>query len=136
MELSPLRKGVTLGKIDLRLLEQITKRIQSSEQPDRSDRVKTDESEVARTEMDFPEDSRVTFDNDTTESPTLEDERYVFKARIPLPKSLKECRQDVDSHAIHITHRFKLMVNINNPEGHVSQVRCISSIANSLLIID
>lgn len=89
----------------------------------RCDRSKTDETEVAKAEMDLPEDSRVMFDDETPDNPMMEDERYAFKATLPLPKSLRECRQDVDSHAINISHRFKLMVNIHNPEGHVSQVR-------------
>lgn len=106
----------------MRLLETVTKRIQQTESPDRNDRSKTDESEVAKGEMEFPEHSRVTYDDETPDNPTMEDEKYVFQARLELPKSLRQCRQDVDSHAISITHRFKLMVNIHNPEGHISQV--------------
>ena len=123
VELSPLRKGVTLGKIDMRLIEQTTKRILAADVPDlKADRVKTDETEVCKADMEFPQESRVTFDDETVDNPMLEDERYIFKAKLALPKTLRECRQDVDMHAIHITHRFKLMVNIHNPEGHISQV--------------
>ena len=129
VELSPIRKGIRLGKIEMRLIEAVTKRIQQSEVPDlRGDRCKVDETDVAKAEMDFPEDSRVTFADETPDNPTMEDEKYVFKAKLELPKSLKQCRQDVDSHNINITHRFKLMVNIHNPEGHVSQVRSASSL--------
>jgi len=88
----------------------------------KADRSRNDETEVCKAEMDFPQDSRVTFEDETMDNPTMEDEKYSFKARLPLPKTLRDCRQDVDIHAIHITHRFKLMVNIHNPEGHVSQV--------------
>lgn len=123
VELSPIRKGIKLGKVDMRLVEHTTKRIAAQDVADqRTDRTKSDEHEVAKSDMEFPEHSRVTFDNETVDNPTMEDERYVFKAKLPLPKSLKECRQDVDSHAINITHRLKLMVNIHNPEGHISQV--------------
>lgn len=107
----------------MRLIEAVTKRIAQSDVPDqRGDRCKLDEADVAKAEMEFPENSRVTFDDENPENPTMEDEKYVFKATLELPKSLKQCRQDVDSHNINITHRFKLMVNIHNPEGHVSQV--------------
>lgn len=124
VELSPIRKGIRLGKIEMRLLETVTKRIQASEVPDiRGDRSKTDETEVAKGEMEFPEDSRVLYEEETPENPVMDDEKYVFKATLDLPKSLRQCRQDVDSHVINITHRFKLMVNIHNPEGHISQVR-------------
>ncbi|KAI5201325.1 hypothetical protein E4T39_05265 [Aureobasidium subglaciale] len=125
VELSPIRKGIKLGKIEMRLIEAVTKRIQAAEVPDqRGDRCKVDESDVAKAEMDFPEDSRVTFSDESADNPIMEDEKYVFKATLELPKSLKQCRQDVDSHNINITHRFKLMVNIHNPEGHVSQLVC------------
>jgi len=125
VELSPIRKGVKLGKIEMRLIEAVTKRIQNAEVPDqRGDRCKVDESDVAKAEMEFPENSRVTFADESADNPIMEDEKYVFKATLELPKSLKQCRQDVDSHNINITHRFKLMVNIHNPEGHVSQLVC------------
>ncbi|GAM82544.1 hypothetical protein ANO11243_005260 [Dothideomycetidae sp. 11243] len=125
VELAPLKKGITLGKVELRLIENVIKRIAPSENSDyRQDRVKIEELEVAKEELPFPEDSKVTFEDESAENPTLEDERYHFKARLPLPKSLKKCRQDVDTHPIHIAHKFKLMVNIHNPEGHVSQLVC------------
>lgn len=125
VELSPLKKGLRLGKVELRLMETVVKRIQASEVPDtRGDRTKTEEMEVAKTDMEFPENTRVTYADETPDNPTLADEMYKFKATLPLPKSLNNCRQDVDSHQINVTHRFKLMVNIHNPEGHVSQLVC------------
>ncbi|KJY00378.1 carbon catabolite repression protein CreD [Zymoseptoria brevis] len=125
VELSPIKKGITLGKVEMKLIETVVKRIQANEVPDvRGDRSKSEETEVAKAEMDFPEHSRITYDDDTTDNPTLADEMYRFQATLPLPKSLNACRQDVDSHSINITHRFKLMVNIHNPEGHVSQLVC------------
>lgn len=125
VELSPIKKGLRLGKIDLRLSEHVTKRLQLRETPDaRLDRSKTEEYEVANTEMEFPEHSRVVFDDETIDDPVMGDEMYRFKATLPLPKSLNACRQDVDSHQISVTHKFKLMVNLHNPEGHVSQLVC------------
>ncbi|KAK5123635.1 hypothetical protein LTR85_002673 [Meristemomyces frigidus] len=125
VELSPIKKGLRLGKIELRLMETVVKRIQASEVPDaRSDKTKSEENEVAKADMEFPEHSRIIYDDETADNPTLADEMYKFKATLPLPKSLNVCRQDVDSHQINVTHRFKLMVNIHNPEGHVSQLVC------------
>ncbi|KAK4580035.1 hypothetical protein LTR86_000237 [Recurvomyces mirabilis] len=125
VELTPIKKGIRLGKIELRLVETVVKRIQASEVPDiRGDRTKSEESEVAKQDMEFPENSRVIYEDETTENPSMADEMYRFKATLPLPKSLHNCRQDVDSHQINVTHRFKLMVNIHNPEGHVSQLVC------------
>ncbi|KAK5133876.1 hypothetical protein LTR08_007207 [Meristemomyces frigidus] len=125
VELSPIKKGITLGKIELRLMETVVKRIQASEVPDvRGDKTKSEETEVAKADMEFPEHSRLTYEDETADNPTMADEMYRFKATLPLPKSLNVCRQDVDSHQINVTHRFKLMVNIHNPEGHVSQLVC------------
>lgn len=125
VELSPIKKGLRLGKIELRLMETVVKRIQASEVPDiRGDKAKSEESEVAKVDMEFPEHSRITYDDETADNPMLADEMYKFQATLPLPKSLNLCRQDVDSHQINVTHRFKLMVNIINPEGHISQLVC------------
>ena len=125
VELSPIKKGIRLGKVELRLMEIVVKRIQHSEVPDtRGDRTKSEESEVAKMDMEFPQHSRLTYEDETADNPMMADEMYKFKATLPLPKSLNQCRQDVDSHQINITHRFKLMVNIHNPEGHVSQLVC------------
>lgn len=125
VELSPIKKGLKLGKIELRMMETVVKRIQTSEVPDqRGDRAKSEETEVAKADMEFPEHSRVMYDDETADNPTMADEMYRFKACLPLPKSLNQCRQDVDSHSINVTHRFKLMMNLHNPEGHVSQLVC------------
>jgi arrestin-related trafficking adapter 4/5/7 len=125
VELSPIKKGLRLGKVELRLLETVVKRIQLGEMADsRGDRSKSEETEVAKADMEFPEHSRVMYDDETIDNPTMADEMYKFKATLPLPKSLNKCRQDVDSHQINVTHRFKLMVNIHNPEGHISQLVC------------
>ena len=125
VELSPLKKGIRLGKIELQLLETVVKRIQLSEMPDsRSDKSKSDEREVAKVDMEFPEHSKMMYHDESAENPTMADEMYKFKATLPLPKSLNACRQDVDSHQVNITHRFKLICNIHNPEGHISQLVC------------
>lgn len=122
VELSPIKKGIRLGKVELRLLETVVKRVDNPAQS-YYPRSKTEEMEVAKEDMDFPEDSRVTYD-ESVDNPTMADEAYKFQATLPLPKSLNDCRQDVDAHNINITHRFKLMVNIHNPEGHISQLVC------------
>lgn len=125
VEISPIKKGLEMGKVDLRLVETVVKRIQASELPDaRSDRTRSEETEVAREVLDFPEDSRVIYDDETPDNPTMSDEMYRFRVTLPLPNSLNKCRQDVDSHQINITHKFKIMINLHNPEGHVSQLVC------------
>lgn len=128
VELSPIRKGLRLGRVEMKLMETVVKRIQPGDQPDatsaRPDRARSEESEVAKSHMDFPEGAMVTYEQESPDEPVLADEMYRFHATLPLPKSLNRCRQDVDSHHINISHRFKLMVNIHNPEGHISQLVC------------
>lgn len=126
VELSPIKKGIQLGRVEMKLMETIVKRISST--PDntenRNDKAKSEEAEVAKLQMEFPEQAKVTYDGETIEDPVMADEMYKFQVTLPLPKSLHKCRQDVDSHQINISHRFKLMVNIHNPEGHISQLVC------------
>lgn len=127
LELSPLRKGLEFGKVEVKLYETIIKRIpECADRQDDEYYVQTikDENEVASTTLDFPHESAVTFGQDNLENPTMEDERYLFNVKLALPKSLSDCRQDVEQFAIHITHRIKILVNIINPEGHTSQLVC------------
>ena len=124
VELSPIRKGLTLGKVQLELLENVVKQIPENESPElKGDRSHSEEIEVVRTDMDFPEHSKVHHD-DTPDDPTMADDMYRFQATLELPKSLHDCRQDVDSHHISVSHLFKLMVNLHNPEGHISRLVC------------
>lgn len=125
VELSPIKKGLKMGRIELRLVETVVKRLNLESLPDgRGERTKSEETEVANETLDFPEASRVQYNDETNDNPMLADEMYKFKATLPLPKSLNTCRQDVDSHQLNVTHRFKIMVNLHNPEGHVSQLVC------------
>ncbi|QIX01437.1 hypothetical protein AMS68_006954 [Peltaster fructicola] len=126
VELSPIKKGIQLGRVEMKLMETVIKRISDvpTNAENRNDKAKSEEAEVARVQMDFPEQAKVVYEGETAEDPVMADEMYKFQATLPLPTSLHKCRQDVDSHQINITHRFKLMVNIHNPEGHVSQLVC------------
>ena len=47
---------------------------------------------------------------------------YTLHERLPLPKRLSRCMQDVDAHGIKIRHKVKFNVALHNPDGHVSEV--------------
>jgi hypothetical protein len=47
---------------------------------------------------------------------------YTLKEKMPLPKSLNRCMQDVDVHGIKIRHKVKFNIALHNPDGHVSEV--------------
>lgn len=48
---------------------------------------------------------------------------YTLKEKMPLPKSLNRCMQDVDVHGIKIRHKVKFNIALHNPDGHVSELR-------------
>ncbi|KAF8864710.1 hypothetical protein BDZ45DRAFT_736833 [Acephala macrosclerotiorum] len=48
---------------------------------------------------------------------------YTLKEKMPLPKSLSRCLQDVDVHGIKIRHKVKFNIALHNPDGHVSELR-------------
>lgn len=52
---------------------------------------------------------------------------YTLHEKMPLPKRLSRCLQDVDSHGIKIRHKVKFNVALHNPDGHVSEVSSTQS---------
>ncbi|KAI9742999.1 MAG: hypothetical protein M1818_003294 [Claussenomyces sp. TS43310] len=48
---------------------------------------------------------------------------YSLKQSLPLPKSLKHCMQDVETHGIKMRHKVKFNVALHNPDGHTSELR-------------
>ncbi|KAE8453473.1 hypothetical protein EG329_010334 [Mollisiaceae sp. DMI_Dod_QoI] len=48
---------------------------------------------------------------------------YILKEKMPLPKSLSRCMQDVDVHGIKIRHKVKFNIALHNPDGHISELR-------------
>ena len=114
-----------MGKVELQLIEKSTLKIFPSETYPSSQaplHMTTFEKEVAKVEMDFPEDSRRLVSNPNPD--TLMDEMYKFPLHMQLPRSLRDCRQNVNNERIKIDHIWRLKVNLHNPEGHVSQLIC------------
>ncbi|KAH6640498.1 hypothetical protein F5144DRAFT_97185 [Chaetomium tenue] len=50
-------------------------------------------------------------------------EGWVVNTSLNLPKKLTKCLQDVNAKGIKIRHKLKLVVALNNPDGHVSELR-------------
>ncbi|KAF2239584.1 hypothetical protein EV356DRAFT_528167 [Viridothelium virens] len=125
VELTPIRKGLRMGKIELQLLERSTLRIFANEMISSGQEpvhMNVHEMEVAKVQMDFPEDSLISIPNPDPNA--LMDEMYKFPLHLPLPRSLKRCRQNVRDPRIKIEHIWRLRVNLHNPEGHISQLVC------------
>lgn len=47
---------------------------------------------------------------------------YIMNERMPIPKNLSKCLQDVDVQGIKIRHKLKFNISLHNPDGHVSEV--------------
>lgn len=50
-------------------------------------------------------------------------EGWVVPATLNLPRKLTQCLQDVNVKGIKVRHKLKLVVALNNPDGHVSELR-------------
>lgn len=124
MELTPLRKGIALTSIVMQIHEKVqlnnTYGSHNYRLPLRPFQVDGCERIVARKEMDIPEDSQTRpVDSEATR---LTDESFTFEMTLPLPQSLKTCRQSVETPWIEISHRLRIIVGLKNPEGHSSNV--------------
>jgi hypothetical protein len=119
--LIPLRKGVEITTIKMELIEsrQLFAEYAGRRISNQS------EIQVAVKEADMPPNSehRVPAEADDGESAdALFDESHRFSMTLDLPKSLKKCRQSVDTENIRLSHKLRLYVNLKNPEGHTSQL--------------
>lgn len=57
------------------------------------------------------------------EDPEAELGRWTMEERFPLPKSLNECVQDCELPGIKVRHKMKFIVQLHNPDGHISELR-------------
>ncbi|EUC31103.1 hypothetical protein COCCADRAFT_6941 [Bipolaris zeicola 26-R-13] len=116
--LIPLRKGVEISTIKMELIEsrqlfaEYAGRRISHQQ----------EMQVALMEGNMPENSARTVPDGTEDVDALFDESHRFSMTLDLPKSLKNCRQSVDTENIRLSHKLRLYINLKNPEGHTSQL--------------
>ena len=116
--LIPLRKGVEITTIKMELIES---RQLFAEYAGRRISHQTD-VQVAVKEADLPENSAHLVPEDVDDADHLFDESHRFSMTLDLPKSLKHCRQSVDTENIRLSHKLRLYVNLKNPEGHTSQL--------------
>jgi hypothetical protein len=115
--LIPLRKGVEITTIKMELIES---RQLFADYAGRRISHQTD-IQVAVKEADMPSNSEQLVPAEA-EADALFDESHRFSMTLDLPKSLKYCRQSVDTENIRLSHKLRLYVNLKNPEGHTSQL--------------
>ncbi|MCJ1478370.1 hypothetical protein MMC13_007050 [Lambiella insularis] len=110
--LVPLLKGLKIGKIEVELLElhEFTVDMVSNYKKQHA-YVQT----AAKTEWEIPED---------TEAEDIHgQEGFEFSRMLPIPKSLRSCRQSAEVVGVKIKHKLKFNVMLNNPDGHTSELR-------------
>ncbi|KAF2123256.1 hypothetical protein BDV96DRAFT_593689 [Lophiotrema nucula] len=116
--LIPLRKGVEISTIKMELIEsrQLFCDYAGRRINHQHDMV------VATNEGDMPANSAHRVPSEVDDADQLFDESHRFSMSLDLPKSLKNCRQSVDTEHIRLSHKLRLYVNLHNPEGHTSQL--------------
>ncbi|KAF2009381.1 hypothetical protein BU24DRAFT_358230 [Aaosphaeria arxii CBS 175.79] len=116
--LVPLRKGVAIATIKMELLE--TRQMFINYAGRRVSH--TQEVVICQKEGNMPENSARLVPEGVENVDELFDESHRFSMSLDLPKSLKNCRQSVDTEWLRVTHKVRLYVNLHNPEGHTSQL--------------
>ena len=108
--LIPLLKGLKIGKITSELAESQDITV---DQPYPSKQCHMSRV-VAQDEWQLPVDA---------ETEDIEgQEGYKFTRLLQIPRSLRDCVQTLDVTGIRIKHRLQFVVQLLNPDGHVSEV--------------
>jgi hypothetical protein len=115
MRFNPLLKGLEMGKITVKLFETQEFTVSGSGHPLRTHK---HDREVARWDMEVTREAHW---HDMIEE--TGQEGWVVNHELPLPKRLNQCIQDCAVQGIKIRHKLKLTVALNNPDGHVSELR-------------
>ncbi|KAI0408352.1 arrestin [Xylaria palmicola] len=115
MRFTPLLKGLEMGNVTAKLLEMQELTISAPGVPPRTHKYDRD------IEAWHIEVTREKHWNDVIEDSGQEG--WVVNYELPLPKKLTKCIQDCTVQGIKIRHKVKLTVTLNNPDGHVSELR-------------
>ena len=108
--LIPLLKGLRIGNISTELFEttHLTAEYRISCREARRSRV------IARDSWELSDDAE-TVDIEGQDG-------HSFIRTISVPKKLKDCVQSVEAKGIKVRHRLKFAIQLQNPDGHLSEV--------------
>ncbi|KAF2760263.1 hypothetical protein EJ05DRAFT_492081 [Pseudovirgaria hyperparasitica] len=120
--LVPLKKGLTIGKVKMEVIEHLILTADAGGYSRASQHTRELAVETMEQEMPSTAERLNTPEMEALGPDSLVDECYKFKTTLDLPKSLRYCRQTVDTENIKIIHKLRIYVNLHNPEGHVSQL--------------
>jgi len=116
MRFTPLLKGLELGEITIRLIEVHDIILHTTN--GHAVREHKKEREVDRWIIKVTREKywRDMIDENGQEG-------WVVNTHLPLPKKLSKCLQDVNARGIKIRHKLKVVVELHNPDGHISELR-------------
>lgn len=117
MRFTPLLKGLELGDITVKLIEVHDILVQSQASHNVREHKKEREIDTWTVPVSREEHWRDIIDGE--HGP----EGWMIEASLDLPKKLTKCLQDVNTQGIKIRHKLKMVVALNNPDGHVSELR-------------
>jgi arrestin-related trafficking adapter 4/5/7 len=115
MKFTPLLKGLKIGKIKCTLVETHDWTIFNLHVNERHWKKSRDIANWTF-EMNEEEHYQDMINDDGQDG-------WVLNETLPVPKSLKSCMQDVETPGIKIRHKVKFIVALENPDGHISEVR-------------
>ena len=118
--LVPLLKGLAIGKVLSELVESMDV-VNHQHREYRSERV------VGGDTWQLPEDAEMEDVNGQ--------EGYTFTRLISIPKNLKECIQTVEENGIKVRHKLRFVIQLLNPDGHVSEVSHLPDLTHPILTI-
>ena len=116
-KLIPLLKGLKIGPITTELVEKQDLNIRGPKVMTRSRQVVR---KICKDEYNIPDETPV----DDIEG----QEGFQFSRSLPVPHSLKRCVQTADLTGIKVRHSLMFNVQLNNPDGHISEVSCVRHI--------
>ncbi|KAI0100288.1 arrestin [Nemania sp. FL0031] len=115
MRFTPLLKGLEMGNITVKMFETQELTVHGQGHPMRTHKLDRD---VATWHLEVTREKHW---HDIIEE--TGQEGWVVNQELPLPKRLNRCIQDCSVQGIKIRHKLKLTVALNNPDGHVSELR-------------
>ncbi|KAM0354775.1 hypothetical protein ACHAPU_000594 [Fusarium lateritium] len=114
MRFSPLVKGIQLGRLGITLMEFYEFNMHSRHYI--YTREHKGQRQVSSWDIDISEQDW----QDNIEE--INQEGWVMKKTLQLPRKLGECVQDIDAQGIRIYHKLKVHIPIRNQDGHMSHL--------------
>lgn len=115
-KLTSLLKGLKIGTIRCQLIEAQEYTLPG---PNGQDKIHKDQRNIADWSFELDEDKHYMQMLDEE----VGQDGYLLKETLPLPKTLKKCVQDCETHGIKVRHRVKFNIALHNPDGHTSELR-------------